>query len=59
MKFKIYLGNMEAITVEASSLDEVEAILLDNAKTFLKDLLDEGAELFLSLIHISEPTRPY
>ena len=42
MKFKIYLGNMEAITVEASSLDEVEAILLDNAKTFLKDLLDEG-----------------
>ena len=33
MKFKIYLGNMEAITVEASSLDEVEAILLDNAKT--------------------------
>ena len=42
MKFKIYLGNMEAIIVEASSLEEVEAILIDNAKTFLKDLLDEG-----------------
>lgn len=42
MKFKIYLGNMEAIIVEASSINEVEAILIDNAKTFLKDLLDEG-----------------
>ena len=42
MKFKIFVGNLETITVEEESIDIVKQILLDNSKQLVTDFLDEG-----------------
>lgn len=42
MKYIIYVGNLKTITVEADSEEYVKSVILDNAKTFVKDLLDDG-----------------
>tara|TARA_R110002012_G_scaffold144958_2_gene303228 strand:- start:191 stop:346 length:156 start_codon:yes stop_codon:yes gene_type:complete len=42
MKYIIYVGNLKTITVEADSEEYVKSVILDNAKTFVEDLLDDG-----------------
>ena len=42
-------------------VDEVDSILVDEARTplIISGPLDDRSDFYLSLIHISEPTRPY
>ena len=42
MKFVIYIGKLKTVTVEAEDKDYVKAVILDNAKTFLEDMFDDG-----------------
>ena len=42
MKFVIYIGKLKTVTVEAEDKDYVKAVILDNAKTFLQDMFDDG-----------------
>lgn len=42
MKFIIYIGKLKTVTVEAEDKDYVKAVILDNAKTFLEDMFDDG-----------------
>mgnify|MGYP003108681831 FL=1 len=42
MKFKIFVGNLETITVEEESIDIVKQILIDNSKQLVTDFLEEG-----------------
>ena len=50
-----YIGQHDGLDMSQteSALDKAEADL------FLLDHMDDESELILSLIHISEPTRPY
>jgi hypothetical protein len=42
MKFKIFVGNLETVTIEEESADIVKEILIDNSKQLVTDFLEEG-----------------
>jgi hypothetical protein len=42
MKFKIFVGNLETVTIEEESADIVKQILIDNSKQLVTDFLEEG-----------------
>ena len=42
MKFKIFVGNLETVTIEEESADIIKDIIIDNSKQLVTDLLEEG-----------------
>jgi hypothetical protein len=42
MKFKIFVGNLETVTIEEESADIIKEIFIDNSKQLVTDFLEEG-----------------
>tara|TARA_R100000329_G_scaffold11985_2_gene12977 strand:+ start:1465 stop:1641 length:177 start_codon:yes stop_codon:yes gene_type:complete len=42
MKFNIYIGHLEGLSVDSESVEEVKSVLIGNSKKFVQDLLEEG-----------------
>ena len=52
MKFKIFVGNLETVTIEEESIDIVKQILIDNSKQLVTDFLDKLSQLLPEETHV-------